>query len=269
MFKTLKQIVRENWAMRAQIWHLAVVDIQKNVRGAVLGWFWLFVKPIVYISVFWFALELGLQGSRTVGDYPFLYWLAVGLIPWFFLSSALVGGANVYKTYPYLVNRVQFPLSVISTFYILSAFIIFIVSFVVMLVIALIFRVPVTIYWLQIPVLIVLMFLLAVFWSIMASPLAALSKDFRELLKALSLPLFWLSGTIFNIENINIPGISTVLHLNPVAFFASSFRAALCDQYWVWEKPEIVWPFLVVFLIIFLLALRNYSSLSKVVSDVV
>jgi teichoic acid transport system permease protein len=269
VFETVKQVVRENWGMRGQIWHLALVDIQKSVRGAVLGWFWLFIKPILYIAVFWFALELGLRGSETVGDYPYFLWLSVGLIPWFFLSKALVGGANVYKNYSYLVNRVHFPLSVISTFYILSAFIIFIITFTVMIIVAVICRVPITIYWLQLPVLIVLMFLFAVFWSMTASPLTALSKDFKELVGALGMPTFWLSGIIFNMENIDLPGSTAILHLNPAAFFASSFRAALCNQYWVWEKPEVILPFTAVFLIFFLLAMRNYSRLSKVVADVV
>jgi teichoic acid transport system permease protein len=269
VFKTFRQVIRENWEMRGQIWHLAAIDIQKSVRGAVLGWFWLFVRPIIYIAVFWFALEMGLRGSDTIGDYPYFLWLSVGLIPWFFLSKILTGGASVYNSYSYLVNRVQFPLSVISSFYTLSNLIIFMVTFVVMLIVSVICRVPVTLYWLQLPFLILIMFVFSILWSMLASPLSALSKDFRELVKALGMPAFWLSGVIFNVGNIDLPGVFTMLHLNPVAFFTTSFRAALCDQYWIWEKPEVLLPFTGVFLIFFLLAMRNYSRLRKVVPDVV
>ncbi|MDR1184239.1 MAG: ABC transporter permease [Coriobacteriales bacterium] len=269
VFKALRQIIQENWNMRSQMWHLAVVDLQKSVRGAVLGWFWLFVRPITYIAVFWFALELGLRASETIGDTPYLFWLSVGIIPWLFFSRMLTGGANVYSTYSYLVNRVQFPLSVISTFYALGNFIIFMITFIVMIIVALILGVSVTVYWLQLPLLILILFIFSVLWSIMTAPLAALSKDFRELIKALGMPTFWLSGVIFNVENIGIPGSVEILHLNPMAFFATSFRAALCNNYWIWENPKACLPFVAVFLIVFLLALRNYSRLRRVVPDVV
>ena len=61
MLNTLREILQENWQWRNQIMNLAVIDLHKTVRGAVLGWIWLLVKPVTYIAVFWFALELGLS----------------------------------------------------------------------------------------------------------------------------------------------------------------------------------------------------------------
>ena len=52
----LIDIIRENWRWRRQVWNLAKIDLVKTYRGAALGKIWLFVKPAVYILVFWVAL---------------------------------------------------------------------------------------------------------------------------------------------------------------------------------------------------------------------
>ena len=202
MLATLREILKENWEWRRQIVNLAVLDLHKTVRGAVLGWAWLFIKPLTYIAVFWFALDLGLRASGSIdGDYPYILWLSAGLIPWFFMQNMLNTGANVYRRYPFLVNRIHFPLSAISNFYALSQFIVFLVLMVGLLVVCFLTGVRITAYALQLPFIWLGMFLFWVCFSVMVSPLSALSKDFNNLLKAFSTPLFWISGIIYNVGN--------------------------------------------------------------------
>ena len=105
-------------------------------------------------------------------------------------------------------------------------------------------------------------------FSILTSPLSAISKDFSNLLKALSTPLFWVSGIIFDVSALPFTWLHTVLAFNPVTFFASATRLSLCEGVWLWEKPEMLVPFLVVFAITALLAVRCYGKLRKDVADV-
>ena len=265
--KTLKLILGENWLWRRQIANLALMDIKKTCRGAVLGWVWLFVKPITYIAVFWFALELGLRAGGNT-EYPYIVWLSAGLIPWFFMQEMINTGSNVYKRYPFLVNRIAFPLSAISTFFTLSQFIIFLMLVVLLVVLCYVVGAPLTVYALQlIPVFV----LMLVFWnlfSIMCSPLSAISKDFYNLLKALSTPLFWLSGIIFYVSNLSSGALHLVLAFNPVTFFAEAVRASVCENYWLWERPDVLLPFLAVLAVTFVLAVRCYGKLRKDVADV-
>lgn len=268
MLDTLRLIFSENWEWRKQIANLAVMDIRKTVRGAVLGWVWLFVKPLTYIAVFWFALDLGLRAGDSVGDYPYILWLVAGLVPWFFMQDMLSTGANVYKRYPFLVNRIRFPLSAISTFYVLSQFLIDLMLIVLVLVVCVLTQTGISIYLIQLPFVFLAMFLFWVCFSIMVSPLSALSKDFNNLLKAFGTPIFWISGIIFNVHSLNIPAIQTILAFNPVTFFVTASRASFCDQYWIWEKPELLLPFLAVFVATFVLAVLSYHRLRRDVADV-
>ena len=152
----------------------------KTYRGAALGKIWLFAKPAVYILVFWVALKFGLRSSSDVNGKPFLLWLAAGVFPWFFMSDMITTGSDVYRRYPYLVNRIKFPLSLISTFYTLSLLIIFACMMAFTIVVALLTGVHLGRYMLQLPLVMVFMFLFWVAWSM---ALFAFERDIARFLE--------------------------------------------------------------------------------------
>lgn len=269
MLETLREILSENWQWRQQIAKLAVIDVRKTCRGAVLGWVWLFVKPLTYIGVFWFALDMGLRASQgTGGSYPYILWLTAGLVPWFFIQDMIGAGANVYQRYPFLVNRIRFPLSAISSFHSLAQFFIYLALMALVLVACLVGGVRLTVYALQLIPVALLMLLFFICYSIMVSPLSALSKDFCNLLKALSTPLFWLSGIIYNTASLPFAWLQAILAFNPITFFVTAHRAALCEQYWIWDRPDMLIPFIIVFVATVFCAVLCYKNLRKDVADV-
>ncbi|WP_258552742.1 ABC transporter permease [Paraeggerthella sp.] len=272
MLSTLTTILRDNWEWRRQVGHLAIFELKKKARGAALGWAWLAVKPIVFIAVFWFALEVGLRaGDSSSPEYPYFVWLVAGLIPWFYIADMIGTGSDVLHRYSYLVDKVKFPLSCISTLYSLSTLIINAVLFVLLFVIYALYGMPWDIYLLQVPILMVLMF---AFWnmvSVMMSQLSGISKDFGQLMKALSQPLFWLSGILFNMQVLAPAGFgwaADVMLFNPITFFVTAFRGALCDKVWFWEDPVFFGSFAVVFVATLVASTLIYKHFNEEVSDV-
>lgn len=109
---TLGTILKDNWAWRKQIGRLALFELVKKSRGAVLSWSWFFIKPAMYIFCFWFALDIGLRvGSGAGKPVPrrISWWLCAGLIPWFFMQDMLGAGIDVMHRYPYLGEQDQVP----------------------------------------------------------------------------------------------------------------------------------------------------------------
>lgn len=272
MFSTLATILKDNWQWRKQIGHLAVFELMKKARGAALGWAWLAVKPIVFITVFWFALEVGLRAGETSSpEYPYFVWLVSGLIPWFYMSDMIGTGSDVLHRYSYLVNKVKFPLSGISTLYSLSVLIINAILFVILMVIYTAYGMPWDIYLIQVPILLLLMF---VFWnmvSIMMSQLSGISKDFGQLMKALQQPLFWLSGVLFDMSVLEPAGFgwaADVMLFNPITFFATAFRDATCEKVWFWQDPVFFGCFVAVFLLTLIMMCVVYKHFNEEVADV-
>ena len=266
---TLGTILRDNWKWQGQIFHLALFDLKKQSRGAALGWAWFFIKPIVYIFCFWFAIEIGLRAGRTApGDAPYILWLCAGIIPWFFMRDMLSGGVDVLSRYSYLVTKVRFPISAISSIYAVATMILQLMMYAIMAVVYFWCGQPIDLYLLQIPVLWIVMYGFWYFFSVLMSPLCAMSKDMKNVMGTLSTPFFWLSGVIFNVRDIPIDAVQYILYFNPITFFVTAFRDAIYDKAWVWDDPVSCICFAAVFVVTAVLSLVVYKRTHKEVADV-
>lgn len=271
MFKTLADICRDNWHWRSQVGSLALFDLKKRARGAVLGWFWIIAKPLMYIFVFWFALAIGLRAGSSGGDYPYIIWLMSGLVPWFFMQDMIGPGWDILHKYAYLVNKVKFPQSCISTMYALSSLLPCLVLFVILMAVYFFQGMPLDIHLIQIPLIIVMMFFFFAAASVLFSQLSAMSKDFAQLLKILRQPLFWLSGVIFDMGVISggpFGWISTAMLFNPVTFFTTACRCATCDHVWFWENVPLTVSFIAVFVFTVVVMALVYRRTHAEVADV-
>lgn len=266
---TLATIIKDNWQWRGQIWQLALFELKKQSRGAVLGWAWFLVKPLMYVFCFWFAIDVGLRaGNVAEGDAPYILWLTAGIIPWFFMQNMLNTGVDVMHRFPYLVNKVKFPLSAISNLYTLATMFIQLMCQMIIVVVYFACGQSLDVHLLQVPILIVLMYVFWFFFSVLMSPLCAMSKDVKMLMNSLTTPLFWLSGVLFNVKTIGIDWIQTILLFNPVTFFATSFRDAIYEKVWFWEDPWVLAGFAIVFVLTVVMALVVYKRTCKEVADV-
>lgn len=264
---TLAKILKDQWDWRKQIWSLGLFDLKKVSAGAALGSLWFFAKPAVYIFVFWFALEVGLRGdSQTGSDVPYFLWLVAGLMPWFYIQDMLGQGVEVFNRYSYLVTKIRFPLSGIPTIYSISTFIIQLGLIVGLLAIYFICGQGLSWYLIQIPIAAVLMFVFFDMFSLMTSLLSAISKDFMNLVKTLSTPLFWLSGIIFNVFSVS--WLENIMMFNPVTFIVTMYRCAVYDQMWIWERPMAVVGFAVAFVITLIVMVVIYKRTHEEVADV-
>lgn len=266
----ISKILKEKWSRRKQIVRLGLFDLRKQSRGAVLGSLWFFAKPAVYIFVFWFALEIGLKAgsSSPSGGVPYILWLMAGLIPWFYMQDMINTGSDSFHRYSYLVKKIKFPLAGIPTIFNVSTTVIQLGLVIALLVAYVLCGQGLDLYLLQLPVAIVLMFVFFDMFALLTSLLSGISKDFKNLIKTLSTPLFWLSGIIFDVFALGYDWLTTILMLNPVTFFASMYRAAVYDKVWIWDRPEMIVGFVAVFLITLICLVVVYRRTHEEVSDV-
>lgn len=269
MLKTLGTILKDNWEWRGRIANLSLFELRKKSRGAVLSWAWLFIRPALYIFCFWFALDIGLRvGTAAEGAPPYFLWLCAGLIPWFFMQDSISQGCDVLRRYPYLVNKIKFPLSAISSVFTGANMLIQLMLQIVLFIIYFVCGQGLDIYLLQVPLLIIIMFVFWDMFSICFSQLSAISKDVANLIKAFGTPIFWLSGVIFNVKAIPIDWLQTLLQYNPVTFFVVAFRNAFYDKVWFWEDTGVLVGFIVVFVLQLLLMMWVYKKFNEEVADV-
>ena len=268
MFETLSLIIKEHKTFYKQIFKLAKSDLIKTYRGAALGWAWAVIKPTMTLFVFWFAFSIGLRKGNPIEGYPFFLWLTAGMLPWFFMSELITGGASCIRKYRHLVTKMKFPISVIPTYFTLSHLYVHIALFVITTVLFMCFGYMPDIYYLQIPFYMLLMFFFSVVWSLLTGLLSAISIDFQNLVNAMSSAIFWMSGIIYNVDDIEWTWLRVALKFNPVTVVASGYRRAFIYKKWFWQDKVSIVCFLVTLTIFVIGALWAYRRLRKEIPDV-
>ena len=266
--KTLIYIIKEHITWRSQIIKLAKADIIKTYSGAAFSWAWAFVKPLIMTMVLWFAFSIGLRLGHPVEGYPFILWLIAGLFPWFYMSDMISGGAGCIRKYSYLVTKMKFPVSTIPTFVGLSNIALHIVLILILIIIYTLSGYIPDIYLLQVPIYMFLMLMFFIVWGLFSSMLSAISKDFLNLVKAFNTAIFWLSGIMWDINEIPVPWLQKALMFNPVTFLATGYRNCFVYKVWIWEQPFAFGCFAIVFFVLILCAIWAYKKLIKDIPDV-
>ena len=266
--KNLINIIKEHIEYRQQIFKLAKADLVKTYRGAALGWSWAIIKPTVTIFVYWFAFAIGLRAGKDVNGFPFFLWLIAGLIPWFYMNDMLTAGTDSIRKYSYLVTKMKFPVSTIPTFVSISKLIVNLILLVITILIFIGFGFTPDIYYLQLIFFIALSFIFWTIWALFSSLLAAISKDFANLVKSFVSAIFWLSGILWSPSNISIGWLRKLLNLNPVTYLVEGFRNTFINKIWFWEQPKRLIYFLVIMLIMLVLAMWAYRKVRKEIPDV-
>ena len=268
MGDTIKLIVDEHRSFSEQIFKLAKSDLVRTYRGAALGWIWALVKPSMTLFVFWFAFTVGLRSGKPVNGYPFFLWLVAGFLPWFYMRDMIQGGAECIRKYKHLVTKIKFPVSIIPTFTGLSHLVVHILLCAISMVLFILFGYKPDVYWLQIPLYMFMMWAFFTVWGLFAGVMSAMSKDFLNLVKSMTQPLFWLSGIVYDASRIHYDWIREILLFNPVTQIANGFRNSLVYHRWFWETPVELRNYCIVTVIMALLAVWAYRKLKKEIPDV-
>ena len=266
--KILFNILKEHLQYRKQIMKLARADLIKTYRGAALGWTWAIIKPTVTIFVYWFAFQIGLRAGKDVNGYPFFLWLVASVIPWFYMSEMITGGTECIRKYSYLVTKMKFPVSTIPTFVNISKFMIHILLVYITIILFRIFGFVPDLYLLQLPFYMLLTFLFFNIWSLLSAPLAVVSKDYSNLVKAFITAVFWLSGILWNPETVKSTTLRRILKFNPITYLVSGFRNCFIDKIWFWEQPKRLLYFVIITCIMLFFAVRVYKKVRKDIPDI-
>lgn len=203
-----------------------------------------------------------------MSGFPYFLWLISGIIPWFYISDMISSGTDTIRKYSYLVTKMRFPIATIPTFVSISKFIVHLILLVIMVAIFIFMGYPPDVYFVQLPFYILLMFVFCTIWSLFSSLLAAISKDFGNLVKSMITAIFWLSGILWDPTTVNTPWIREFLAINPVTYLVSGFRNCFINKVWFFEQPKELLYFVIVTFVLFIMAIWAYKKLRKEIPDV-
>jgi len=225
-------------AQRELVSAMVARDFRNQYRGSHLGLFWAVLHPASTLALFWFVFEVGFGAASPRNGYPYVIWLAAGMLPWFYFSSALMGAGNVLHEYAFLVRKTSFRLSLLPVVKLLSALSIHLVSIGLLLVLTCLLSSRASWTMLQIPYYIVCNFMLLLGLSWITASVAVFVRDVGHIVSVLLQFGMWVTPIMWSPAMIPAP-YRLLIKLNPVYYLTEGFRECFMGQTWFWERP--VW----------------------------
>ena len=274
-FKDTYDFIKSNVVNLPQSVAMAGSTLKKFYGGAGFGWGWSVVKPLIFILIYWFTMNIGIRGNKPIttdggAQVPYIVWMVPGVICWFVFSDVLGQGVVCIRKNSHLVNKTVFPLATIPVFNVMSYFVTHMFLIAIGVVIHYVNGYSLDLHFLQIFWYVPLFFLFSCVVTTFVSTLAVISRDFEQFVKAIMNIFFWLTPILWQTTKIEEQSKIVVLifKLNPFYYFVSGYRSMFLGEGWFWDRPYYL-LFIVVFTLVAALITNSlFKKLSPEFADV-
>jgi lipopolysaccharide transport system permease protein len=118
---------RDLWRYRELFIILAWRDITVRYKQTVVGASWALVRPFITMVVFTIVFG-NVAKLPSVGEAPYALMVLAGMLPWTLFSTSLLDASNSLVSNAGLIGKVYFPRMIVPTASIIVAFVDFIIS---------------------------------------------------------------------------------------------------------------------------------------------
>jgi lipopolysaccharide transport system permease protein/teichoic acid transport system permease protein len=238
MFQPTKAFIRfilDLLQNRQLIAQLTVRDCKSQYFGSYLGLLWAFVQPTVTIFIFWFVFDVGFK-SAPVNDYPFLLWLVVGMVPWFYVSDGISTGVNSIASNAIMVQKIVFRVSMLPLVKVFSSLVIHLFFIVIVFILCLLYGVKITFCTLQVVYYLLCATILIAGLNWLTSSIVVFFKDLGPFISMMLQFTFWLTPIFWSIDMIP-EKFHIFVMANPVHYIISGYRDCFIHNIWFWQHP--------------------------------
>ena len=208
------------------VWQLSRTEMKTRYFQRSLSYLWWVIEPLLLASTFFF-LTLVLAGGRRPGapDYAEMF---MGIVMWnWFRASAnagmvsLIGGAGIMK-------QIRFPPLLLFFSRVLTEALNFLISLGLTIVVLLAFGKPIFLTWLQVPVGLMVQFLLAVAVGVWLSFIGVFLRDTVSFVNFVLNLVMYVSPIVYR-EELVPSRYRRFLELNPFTALMRVYRNTLID----------------------------------------
>lgn len=210
---------------------------QDQNKGTYLGSFWTYFQPLAFIAVLYYIITVGFRDTQN-SDIGFGTYLVCGMVCWLFFSRGLSELSNLFRSYSYLIKKVDFDLRYLPVVKLLGLLPSHLVMICFSVIVALASGFEVKSQLIQLPYYIFCSTVLLFGLGLIVASVSVFIKDVSNLVALLIQFGFWLTPIFWSYDNIDGKA-STFVQLNPVAYLVDGYRDSVYRGIWFWEKPEL------------------------------
>lgn len=248
MIKPTYYFFRDIVDKRSMIYELVKRDIQQQYVGSYLGVVWIFLQPLLFITVLYTVFTLGFRAGVS-DDMPFSIYLVTGMVAWLHFASNFSANTGAIRSYSFLIKKVDFRLSILPIVKMASSLVAHMFLISVSVCLAWYQGYQPTIYTLQIFYYLFAMSALLLGLGWMTSSTSIFVKDITNIVTIFIQFGFWLTPIFWNISMIP-EKYRWVIELNPMYYIITGYRDSIVSQIPFWERGNSIyfWVFTLIFL---------------------
>lgn len=212
--------LRDTWKQRHLLSVWTRFRIQSRYTETKLGILWIMLLPIAQATVLSFAFTY-LLGARTT-DVPFISFLLSGQIVFGVFQYMTMRSVSIMETMMGVISQVYFPREVIPIMLLGEALIDFCFAFVAFMALSTLNGVPPNIYYVYIPIPILIVALMSLGLSLILSWMGLLVRDLQQALGVVVQFLFY-ATVLFRVD-VAPASFQIILLFNPLSATTEAFR---------------------------------------------
>lgn len=217
--------LKEIWAYRELLYFLVWRDLKVRYKQSFLGAAWIIIQPLVTMFVFtlFFNRLLGV-GSGSDLPYPIVTYAA--LLPWTYFANSLSRCSTSLVANKNLIAKIYFPRLLIPVSGVLPGLVDFVISFLLLMVMMVVYRIPPTVEIIFLPFALLLALITALGVGLWLSALHVQYRDVQYIAPFLIQIWMYATPIIYPISAIPIKW-RWLYSLNPMVGVVQYFRRVL------------------------------------------
>ena len=216
--------LRRFWSLT---YMLAATDFKLRFFGSALGYLWTLARPLLLFGTLYFVFTKIVKFGEGVKYYP--VYLLSGIVLFTFFSETTSRGVTALIERENLLRKMRFPRMVIPLSVALHSLFNLGLNLIVVFVFIFASGITPTLDWLQIPLLIGMLVILATGVTMLLSALYVRFRDVEPIWEVALQLLFYGSPIIYVIDRVP-ESVRELVMFNPIASILTQWRHAVIDQ---------------------------------------
>jgi lipopolysaccharide transport system permease protein len=249
--------LREVYRHRNLIWELTARNLKVRYRRSVFGFLWAVLNPLLNALVYAFVFQVLLRSPID----RFLLFITIALVAWNTFGTSVIESMYIITGSSHLVSRVRFPHEVLPISVVLTNTINFFFAMPSIFLAMILTRTPLHVGVIYFPVTVVSAFCFSLGIAFVAAAVNVFFQDTRNFLDVVMGLWFFLTPTIYRIQDV-FPSAARIVYIaNPMASIIESYRQMFYYN-GGWPAPDFMARTLVSCIITLVVGWLVFASLS-------
>jgi lipopolysaccharide transport system permease protein len=221
-WKTWGVIFRNIRDSRDLIWFLFLRDLFANYRRSFLGSSWVVISPLLNTLAWVFLNQTGFIDPGEL-EVPYIVYVLVGTSIWRFFISVYTDASNTLLSSKNIIAQVSYPHEVIFVQKILITLAEFGVTFVINIIVILLFGVGLSWEALYFPLVLIPLLLFGSALGLLVALLGVVIDDFKTVFNFFINMMMWITPVVYSAK-LKSALVQAIIPWNPLTYLISSAR---------------------------------------------